>query len=179
MAKDNDNSTGGVWQASSPQLARLLALAANANRAWKPDELRAIWTAQMDATLPCDLGGFPDDLTHRIKRQAADQGLLLRSCGALLQHPQPPLDLLRLVKDFAKANVGHPESHLPESVARTLYYAVVATARLKLDQRLTELEDTALASGLRWALTQDWLDESTRQLFEDTLSRLVDEPLAD
>jgi hypothetical protein len=84
--------------------------------------------------------------------------------GELLHHPDPPLELLEGVRRFAKAQRDQVGSALPEEVAAVLYYAAIVAARLRCRQRLSHLDDDALAAGLRWALGQPWLDDPTRTL---------------
>ena len=90
------------------------------------------------------------------------QGLLLKSFADLFHHPAPPIELLELVKDFAKANLDHPESGLPGEIAAALYYTSIAAALVRLDARISQLPDADLQRGLRWTMEQAWLDEKTK-----------------
>ena len=86
-----------------------------------------------------------------------------RVCGPIAA-PQPPLELLELVKDFAKANADHPENGLPKEIAAVLYYGCIAAALVRLKARISKLSDAELRRGLGWAVEQPWVDEETRQL---------------
>ena len=75
------------------------------------------------------------------------QGLLLKSFADLFHHPAPVIELLELAKDFAKANMDHPESGLPGEIAATLYYTSIAAALVRLDARISQLADADLQRG--------------------------------
>ena len=82
------------------------------------------------------------------------------------------MELLTLTKDFAKANMDHPESSLPQEVAAVLYYASIAAAAVKLDVRISQLKDAELQRGLVWAKDQPWVDEQTREILVQALKKL-------
>ena len=104
---------------------------------------------------------------------AAGQDGLPRSFADLLRHQSPHLELLELVKDFAKANADHPENGLPKEIAAVLYYACIAAALLRLKARISKLSDADLRRGLRWAAEQPWLDEETKQLLARALAAMT------
>jgi hypothetical protein len=99
-------------------------------------------------------------------------GLVLKSFADLFHHSAPPVELLELVKSFAKANLDHPESALPGEIASALYYLSIAAALVRLDQRITRLSDADLARGLQWAGEQVWLDDATKELLAKALQKL-------
>ncbi|MCY2950638.1 MAG: hypothetical protein NTU53_01515 [Planctomycetota bacterium] len=90
----------------------------------------------------------------------------------LLHHPNPPIDLLRRTKDFAKLNYADPHSPLAPEICLLLYYGCIAAALLRLNQLITHLPDDDLRNGLNWTLRQPWLDQETRTLFHDALAHL-------
>jgi hypothetical protein len=97
---------------------------------------------------------------------------LLKSFADLFQHPAPLVELLELVKDFAKANLDHPESGLPGEIAAALYYASIAAALVQLDARISQLPDADLQRGLNWTREQAWLDEPTKELASRALEKI-------
>jgi hypothetical protein len=86
--------------------------------------------------------------------------------GELFQHERPPLELLRLAKDFAKAAQANPGSAIPKEVAWVLYYLSIATALVRLRQRITHLSDVELRQGFDWVLAQSWVADPSRALAE-------------
>ena len=166
-----DSSTA-VFQSRAKKLAALMASGAESGRLWRADELAAIFKHQMAAPIVVDLGGFDQRTAARLRVLSEAQGLVLKSFTDLFHHPAPPVELLELVKDFAKANLDHPESGLPGEIAATLYYTSIATALVRLDTRISQLSESDLRQGLRWAREQTWLDEKTRALLGQALDKV-------
>jgi hypothetical protein len=96
----------------------------------------------------------------------------LKSFSDLFHHPAPLVELLELVKDFAKANLDHPESGLPGEIATALYYTSIAAALVQLDTRISQLPDAELQRGLNWTREQPWLDEKTRELAAKAIEKI-------
>lgn len=149
-------------------------LEAKPARVMRTEELGSILKHQMSAPLHMDLIGLDQDIAVKIKAMASEQGLLLKSFRDLLQHPNPPVELLTLAKDFAKACRLSRTSTLPHDVAAVLYFVCIVVARVKCAQRITTLNDEALAAGLSWTLRQPWLDEATRDLLIECMGTRKD-----
>jgi hypothetical protein len=145
---------------------------------WRADELASVFRHQMSAPIAVDLGSFDARTANHLKTVSAAKGLLLSSFADLFNHPAPPLQLLQLTKDFAKANMDHPESGLPAEIAATLYYAGIAAALVRLDKRITQLPDADLQRGLAMTAKQPWLDEKTKALLTDAMKKLPGSPEA-
>jgi hypothetical protein len=154
------------------RFGRLWSEAANQEtRVWTEAETAAVLAHQLSAPVVFDLGGLDPEAAALLGRLAAREGLLVRSFRDLFLHPQPPLDLLRLTKDFAKAHLSDPESPLPREVAMVLYYASIAAAHLHRLPEISRLPPSEVQLGARWALAKSWLDPALRRLFESLLSR--------
>jgi hypothetical protein len=158
------DSSAAVFKSRAKKLAALMATGQERADLWRPEELAAIYRHQMSAPVMVDLGAFDPRTATRLRTLGEAQGLLLRSFDDLFHHPAPPIELLELVKDFAKANLDHPESGLPREIAAALYYASIAAALVRLDARISQLPDADLQRGLRWAMGQAWLDEKAKEL---------------
>ena len=87
-------------------------------------------------------------------------------------HPSPPLELLQLAKEFAKSQRYAEEAVFPVEIASVLYYTAIVLARLRLGQRITEMDDARLRQGVQWCLQQPWIDPATRELFEQQWRKL-------
>jgi hypothetical protein len=166
------DSSAAVFKSRAKKLASLLATGEERTKLWRADELAAIFRHQMAAPVLVDLGTFDPQTATRIRIQSEAQGLLLKSFADLFHHPAPPIELLESIKDFAKANLDHPESALPDEIATTLYYSSIATALVRLDKRITQLPDADLQRGLRWVMDQAWLDAPTRELLGKAVEKL-------
>ncbi len=140
----------------------MLALGLAAARPWRPEELAAAWEYHLSAPLQFDLGGLDPARARELRDLSAAQGLLLASLRGLLQHPVPPLELLEMVKDFAKACLCAPDPPLPPELAGALYHLVMAVALSRLGERITNLGDAEILSGLDWAMARPWLDKASR-----------------
>jgi hypothetical protein len=161
MSDSTDNPGPGKRR----RLERLMELGLAAGEPLRPAELRALWRHQLGSPLQFDLGNFDPNAGARLRRLSDAEGLLLRSLGDLLRHPQPPLELLRLAKDFAKAHEQSPDGPLPPELARVLYYAAIAAAWARCGRRITALDDAQLRRAFDWALAQPWMDRATKELF--------------
>jgi hypothetical protein len=144
-------------------------LAPDAERIWRDEELGAILRHQLTAPLQVDLINLERGLALKVRTLAESQGLTLKSFGDLLAHPNPPVELLKITKDFAKACRLSPNSPLPHDIATVLYFASIAAAMVRCRRRITGLTNDALADGLQWVLTRIWLDAPTRALIEESL----------
>ena len=146
-------------------------------RIWNPDELAAILRHQMTTSLQVDLAGV-GGAAGRLKAEAEAGGLVLKSFGDLLEHPQPPLGLLKMMKDFAKACRISPASALPREISSIIYFASIMAAMTRRSRRITKLTDSDLRQAVRWALAQPWLDDITRKVFLEGQQFLAGTPPA-
>jgi hypothetical protein len=166
-----DSSTA-VLKSRAKSLVTLMEAGSENSRLWGPDELAAIFRHQMSAPVLVDLGGFDPGTAVRLKTLSEAQGLLLKSFSDLFHHPSPPIELLKLTKEFAKANMDHPESGLPTEIVSALYYVSIATALVRLDTRISRLKDVGLRRGLLWASDQAWIDEETKALLLNAMKKI-------
>lgn len=166
------DSSAALVKGRAKELSALIASGDERGPLWRPDELAAMFRHQMSAPVLMDLGSFDPCTANQLKALTAAQGLLLSSFADLFNHSNPPIQLLQLVKDFAKANRDHPESGLPREIATALYYASIAAAFVRLDQRISKLSDADMQRGLRLTREQPWLDERTKSLLSEALKKI-------
>jgi hypothetical protein len=153
-------------------MAALINVGSGDERIWNADELEAILKHQLSAPIEVDLASLERRLAAQLRLAAASHGLLLKSFGDLLHHPNPPLELLKLTKDFAKACRLSRGGPLPREIATVLYFASIVVAMVRCQRRITRLDDADTRHGVEQCLAQTWLDAATRQLFEDGLKVL-------
>jgi hypothetical protein len=166
------DSAGALFKSAPKRLAALMAAGAERARLWRADELGAIFRHQLSAAILVDLGGLDSVSAARLKMLSDAQSLLLKSFSDLLLHAAPPIELLLLAKDFAKANMDCADGSLPKEVAAVLYYASISAALTHLDERISQLKDADLECGLRWAKDQAWVDQQIQQLLVQGLDKL-------
>lgn len=164
-----------VRQSDPRMLARMLDLQADRQGPWEPGELGQILQHQLAAAVESDLLGADQGWAEKLRRQCAVEPPI-RTFKDLLHHPAPPVELLRLTKQYAKASRGHSDSPLPDEVASVLYVLSIAVALAKCGRRITRLSDDGLRLSLDWALEQSWVDPSTRGLLEQGRNSLHPKP---
>jgi hypothetical protein len=150
-ARAADNSEPG-------SLASMLEVGWEAGPTWGERDLAAVLQHQLAAPVVCDLGPAGAD--------AAAPPAGIRTFGDLLHHPAPPVELLVLAKDFAKASLADPHAALPKEVAAVLYFAAIVVARRRCGARISQLSPEELRAGAEWVMAQPWVDPATRRLFE-------------
>ncbi len=167
------DSSGTLFKSPPKSLAAFLAAGEERARLWEPEELGAVFRHQMSAPILVDLGGMDPAAAARLKTLGDAQGLLLKSFLDLFSHPVPPIELLMLTKDFAKGNMEHPGSALPNEVAAVLYYASIAAALARLGRRISRLGDAELKRGLEWARGRPWVETQIARLLDEALQKLA------
>lgn len=159
---------------SNPKLlAKMVQLSTHPSRVWQAHELGPMLRHQLSAPVQFDLAGINFRLAGKLAGLCAAQGLLIRSIDDLLHHPEPPLELLDLLKRFARANAASPESPFPQEIASLLYFASIAAALVRWRHRLSTLDDAALIAGFQSQIAQPWVDDRTRALFRKALESLA------
>ncbi len=162
-----------IHESSPDRLAELLRRPGDAPEpAWSADELAEVFRHQLAVPVEeeLDRGDAPPGDAAAPKRRKS--GPRPKTFSDLLHRPNPPLDLLRRVKDYAKAARNNPRGPLPAEIATALYFGVIASALVHRGERLTSLIDQRLFRGLRWMIGQTWLDDATRDLAQQGLNHV-------
>jgi hypothetical protein len=92
------------------------------------------------------------------------------SLGELFFHPNPPLELLKVAKRFAKENRRDKESPFPRPIATAVYYAAIAAALVRSKSPISKHPPDILSRGFHWAIDQPWMDERLRDLFRQAIA---------
>lgn len=169
---NSDNTK--VFDTDPKKLAEFIDSCRAGGTVWRPDDLAAVLRHQMSAPVQFDLAILDPRLGEQVRLLAASQGLVLNSFRDLFRHPNPPLKLLEMVKDFAKRAAAGTEGPLPREIASVLYYASITAAEFRCQARISKLSEEELRRGLEWALSQSWLDDETRNLFSTALKSRKD-----
>jgi hypothetical protein len=167
---------GDIHNSDPQSLTQMLSLDAGDEKLWSPEELGAILEHQLSAPLECDLARLDRGLARCLRElnfaAHPESARPLQSFRDLLSHPSPPLRLLELTKQFAKACRNDPQGPLPDEIATVLYFSSIVVAMTRCGQRITKMDDRSLEFSLNWALRQPWLDQATRQILLEGLSSL-------
>ncbi len=167
--KDSSDTVGAK---DTRRLAELMALDPDQPEVWQPQELAAMLGHRLKAPVQFDLGGLPPGLAGQLRTLSEAEGLVVKSLSELFQHPHPPLELLRLTKDYARANMEDRAGPLPRSIAAVLYYLTIAVALLRCRKRITELGNAELLRGFQWVADQPWVDQTAKGLIEQARASL-------
>jgi len=156
----------------APKLGKLIQMSDCWNVVWSKEDLAPMLHHQLESPIEFDLSRLDPEMVNRLRLSTSAKGLLLKSFSELLHHPRPPLELLSLTKDFAKAARNHPESPLPHEIASVLYFACIGVALVRCGQKISELSDEQLLDAFTWVCEQSWVDESTKSLFSEAREAL-------
>lgn len=170
---DNEMTNSEIQHSTTRTLAQVMGLfETRTTPGWSDDELASMVDHQLTAPLSFDLSRLQGvDKKQVLDLALNDNSLIVTFCD-LLTHPKPPVALLSMVKEYAKASMDHPASPLPRPIASVFYYAAIAAAQVRLNQTLTQLDHPALRQGLKWALNQPWLGQTLQSLLTTALQSL-------
>jgi hypothetical protein len=138
---------------------------------WSPTELLEMLRHQLSSPLQLSMGTLSGEVTHQI-RQAQPPVPPMITLGELLISPQPPVEVLRLVKRFAKMCGRDRENPLPSEIVMLLYYASIAAALVRLGETISDLPTPSLKHGLDWLCEQPWLTDEVRALLREGIDHL-------
>ena len=138
---------------------------------WSTRDLQDMLQHQIAAPLHLGLGPLSAEVTNQLRTGPEPLNPRL-TLGELLLHEHPPLELLKLVKRFAKICRRSPQNPLPSEIVMFLYYTSIMVALLRLNEPISELTDTSLIRGVNWLHVQPWMPEEMRSLLQEGLSYL-------
>jgi len=137
--------------------ASLFNLDDSAEQLWTEADFGAILRHQLGTPIQVELGSLTAPAAAKVRLACDSHQLLLKSISDVIAHPNPPAELLELLKDFAKTMLEHPDSAIPRPVAAVLYWLAIATGLVRLHKRLTSLSDENLSEGIEWAMARSWV----------------------
>jgi hypothetical protein len=115
---------------------------------WTAVDAAAALRHQLAIPLLPELAEVPGVEIERIRERAAPGATFLE----LLASCVPDLELLKAVKMWARHVRGVSEHPLGGAPATVLYYAAIAAARVRLNERISSLTDAEVHAGVAWAL---------------------------
>ena len=122
---------------------------------------RAVWPAKQLAEM------LEEPLTTFDTQFLGQEGI--RSARELLEHPNPPIELLVAVKDLSKRR---PKDLFPPEMALLLYFGSIAAAMVRCGRKISKLRDNDLRNGFIWAVKQPWVPENICDLLRQALSKV-------
>ena len=168
-----DSVMGTIFETAPEDAARLLDEALDGDRTWSDDELASVLRHQLSASLRSDLFETYSDESVATDSISEHRAFVEGSYRDLLSHVDPPVALLRVVKDWAKACRSRDKGLIPTDIATVLYYAAIAAGRVRLGENISSMSDKSLKKGFGWALSRPWLDGHLRALFSASIADLA------
>src|SRR5437773_10752285 len=143
----NFNAKTAVFKSSSPRLLSLINLDETAPDQWDPEDMAAMVQHQFSAPLHFDLsaaeeGKLAPKTRHQTLTEAA--AARIKSFEDLLFHAKPPLQLLRLAKDFFKGRTRTQKKDSTEWQVAYLFYLLTILAARPHDPKISTLTTTEL-----------------------------------
>lgn len=139
---------------------------------WSEDELEAILKHQMSVPIAVDLSAKNKVAAQQLMAVCSGKGILLKSYEDLFDHKSPPIELLKIIKDYAKTCLSAKNSPFPSEVASVLYYATIAAAMVRCKRRISTLPDDKLKEGFQWVLARPWKNKAVSRLMKQALDCL-------
>jgi hypothetical protein len=153
-------------------LARLLNLREQQDDPWSTNDLAQLLQHQLDQNLMSDLSSIAPGAAETVKSQFADVHKAPETYRQLFQYPSPPVRVLELGKEMAKASRKDNESPLPSEISEYLYYAFIAVALVRSSRVISSLSERELQRGIGWALRRTWGDRDIALLLNDAADGL-------
>ena len=175
MAKFRPKS---IVKSGSTRLLSLINLDETTPDPWNPDDIAAMVRHQFMAPLDFDLSAVEETKTEgTAPRQTLTQAATahIRTFEDLLFHAEPPLELLRLSKEFFKSRTQSQRKDSPEWQVAYLFYLLSILVGRRRDPRISGLTRAELLRATEWALSRVRVDRKTRKLLAQARKRLLAE----
>lgn len=170
MTMPEFDSVDAVGSATPEQLARILHANQETCSSWTEQDLPAMYRHQLSARLESapSQSRLPQSGEHVQPSTPA-----LTTLHDVLCCPQPPIALLRSLKDRFKAQAGPADDRDAEQMVAYLFYLLsIAAAQVKLAARITTLADVDLLRAYDWARVLPFLEQSDRTLLNEARDKL-------
>jgi DNA-directed RNA polymerase specialized sigma24 family protein len=192
-AQSESAATNGTrersWLIPRPQL---LHISENPSDLWKDQDLIPFWQRVLDVPLP----GLMEELAEAAPKRGEEvwrleelpegvtkealEGAEQWTFRLLMSAPQPPLDLLKKLKDLSKtsANPGprfsqdseEPVEFFPYPVNVMIYTLATALARIRWKISISRDGDQVFRQRASRLVRVGWLDAQSREILEDWIS---------
>ncbi|MCX5660654.1 MAG: hypothetical protein NTW19_13165 [Planctomycetota bacterium] len=150
--------TRDIDKAAPRRLAGLIDLDPSPERLSGASDLAGLLRLQLAAPLEGDLDRLSPGLCRRLASSMATaaSGTPPQSFADLFNHPSPPVELLDLVRRFAKHTRRETGGHLPDEIASILYHASIGLALLRCGSRISKLSLVDLRRGVAGVRGMEW-----------------------
>ena len=155
---------------SNPQcLAKILSVDDSTQDLWRTDDLGAIYRHQLAATICIDFASAGSRLGRKLDESKLDPRVFQQTFSEALFGSQPNMELLQLIKVFAKEKRSDPNSPLPKPVALVLYFGAIAAMTL-CGETISKLSSSEQRDGIEWGIDLPWIDNAMRELLKEGIA---------
>lgn len=167
-----------IQDADPRRLAELIDFDPRPAGASTAAELADLLRFQLAAALAVDLEPFGPGLCRRFAQAATASGVgpPVTTFADLFAHPDPPAELLDLVRQFAKHARQDAGGPLPTDLASVLYYLAIGLALTRCGRRISRLDASALRRGVAWVRGREWVSPEIVQALAPAAELLAGEP---
>ncbi len=149
-----------TWGRAPERLARLLRIAVEADHEGQPtskEAKAALLHARLAGTLPLDksvVEALPAIVGHLCEELLPLRGEAL---GKVLLDRSTELDVLEIIKAYAKQLAKSNENEVDHAVSVAIYFAAIASALLYHDRKITSYSYPVLADALGKLIDEAWM----------------------
>jgi hypothetical protein len=163
----NSSEDQTIFFSRPERLARILTVDDTAANLWTPEEMQAMWRHQYSAPIDVDLDSVVSVQATQLRKCPSIAEFRSKTFAEVLTHVSPPIELLKLIKEFAKQTLQNAEERQLKSIASALYYASYAAGLMRHRQQIGSMSFDELRPGFDWMLDQPWMDPQTRKLVSE------------
>jgi DNA-directed RNA polymerase specialized sigma24 family protein len=165
----DESPSGDEGSRDTEILAKLLAVETDVESPWQTADYPGLWRHLLSQPLDSLLAGAGP--SRAMKFANPDALSSLGTVADLLRQSEPPIELLRALKERARKLARAKQNEYPNEIGTALYFASIAVAKVKRQTRISKTEDAALEHGIRLLLSCSWLDDETCQTLRSALRR--------
>jgi hypothetical protein len=138
-------------------LSKLFNAEPERDELWDPSELQLVLDDHLKVPLVDVLAELNEDTTQLValaRKTAGSSDEPLKALGDLFAHPAPPIELLDAVKRWGRRATRDEASSLPSEITSLVYFAAIAAALVRHNQRISKSDDATLQYGFDRVLRQ-------------------------
>ncbi|MBI1371340.1 MAG: hypothetical protein GC159_01070 [Phycisphaera sp.] len=147
------------------ELEKIAEVQMDAQDLWRDDDLKTILDEQLKMPL-ADMERILPNSGKKAERYAESTLPPLDTIGSALLHQQTPVELLKVIKSYAKVADRDPSEPIPQKVARVLYYASIASALVNQGALISSLATDRLTESLGARRRSAWITPKLCELFD-------------
>lgn len=155
-----------IYSSDPGPLEELLGLERTAEGSAAESDGEGALARALAAPLVERLSNTKADWATAMEALCAEQKPPIRTVRDLLLHPSPPVGVLIMLKNAAKASRARPDGPLPDRAATALYLAAIGVAWYRCHEVITTLDIHGLPEKLNWAADQAWNDPTLAAVLE-------------